>query len=129
MAQYTVNHTCGHTSNVALFGPMTQRENRLAYLATIDCTECQRAREKAANEAATSQYALVELTGSEKQVAWANDIRAKAITALCKFAVATFKRELPAADVERLVNSQPNAKFWIDNRDMNTASLIKTLSK
>ena len=129
MAQYEVTHTCGHTSNVSLFGKHTERDRRREYLASIDCPECQKAREKAATEAATSQYSLVDLQGSEKQIAWANDVRAKAIIALCQFAVATYKRELPAADVERLINSQPQAKFWIDNRDTDTPSMIKSLAK
>ena len=129
MAHYDVTHTCGHTSNVALFGPHSQRDRRREYLASIDCPACQKAREKAATEAATSQYSLVDLQGSEKQVAWATDIRAKAIIALCQFAVATYKRELPAADVERLANRQPQARFWIDNREMDTESLIRALAK
>ncbi|MBR4219796.1 MAG: hypothetical protein IKR81_01495 [Victivallales bacterium] len=42
MAHYTVEHTCGHTHTYSLFGPMKERDRKLAWLAEQDCPACRR---------------------------------------------------------------------------------------
>lgn len=75
--KYTVTYSCGHAGTVELFGPERDRERKLEwYRDSAVCPECyakQQAEERAAIE---SQYTLPALTGSEKQIAWAEKIRA-----------------------------------------------------
>lgn len=75
--KYTVTYSCGHAGTVELFGPERDRERKLEwYRDSAVCPECyakQQADERAAIE---SQYTLPALTGSEKQIAWAEKIRA-----------------------------------------------------
>lgn len=68
-----VTYKCGHVAEVQLFGKMEDREKKIAWYATIDCPECQA--EAKAEEAKAA--GLPELTGSEKQIAWALSIRQK----------------------------------------------------
>lgn len=82
MAKYTINHTCGHQVTVQLFGKYADREKRIAYLETCECDECRKAKANAAAAAAKEKRGLPDLTGSEKQIAWANTIREQAYKAL-----------------------------------------------
>ena len=66
---------------------------------------------------------LVELAGTEKQVKWANDIRARAA-----------KMFVQAKSTEKaweLFNSKTEARWWIENRDYcdETQCSVKTLVK
>ncbi|MEF2736057.1 MAG: hypothetical protein U0N15_02370 [Bifidobacterium choerinum] len=76
MAQYHIVHTCGHEETVQIYGTNVhgERTRKAEWLESKPCRECEREalREKTLVGAA-------ELTGSDKQVAWANDLRAKAI--------------------------------------------------
>lgn len=118
MAQYTINHICGHTVTVQLFGAYKDRERRIAYLETLECEECRKAKINAAAAAAKDERGLADLTGSEKQVAWANTIREnayKCLDMLKPFA----KNEQSQAMMEgwkSKMDAQVEAKWWIDNR-------------
>lgn len=100
MAHYDITHTCGHDERIELFGKTSERERRIEWLQERPCTECwkkERAAEaearrnkeaamiveKLGNDAADAVNALSNATctleGSAKQVAWAEDIRAKCI--------------------------------------------------
>jgi hypothetical protein len=82
MAKYTINHTCGHSVEIQLFGKMDDRYRRIEWLETQECDECRRAKANAAAAAAKETRGLTDLKGSEKQVAWANTIREQAYKAL-----------------------------------------------
>ena len=83
MAKYTVTRACGHDEVVVLFGKGRDREWRLENVEPSKlCTECYqvelaRQREKENQEAAEAakEMSLPELTGSEKQVTWAETLR------------------------------------------------------
>ncbi len=118
MAKYTINHTCGHQVTVQLFGKYDERERRIQYLETLECEECRKAKANAAAEAAKELRGLAELTGSEKQVAWANTIREgayKALDCLAPFATNDKVKEV-IADWKAKMDAQTEAKWWIDNR-------------
>lgn len=83
MAKYTVSHLCGHDHTHQLTGPQRTREYRLERLAGEDCPDCQstaweanRQAKQAADAAVAAKAGLPSLEGSEKQIAWANTIRA-----------------------------------------------------
>lgn len=84
MAKYDVTFACGHTATVELFGKSSDREWKLKRMAEGICPDCYKAQKeadrKAASEAAAKEareQGFAELKGSEKQIAWAETIRAK----------------------------------------------------
>lgn len=83
MARYTVTHTCGHTQTHELVGPMKDRERKLAWEAKGVCSDCYRQQRIAKEQEEAKKFeqnnagSLPTLTGSEKQIAWAQSIRAK----------------------------------------------------
>ena len=97
MAKYSVKHTCGHISEVALFGPSKDREYRLDRMRENVCLNC----ENAANAERNAEAGLPALTGTPKQIAWAESIRAAAMA----------RRELSPETL-----AQTKASWWIDQR-------------
>lgn len=124
MAKYTVTHACGHDHTYQLYGPNRERERKIAWLAEQDCPECaKRAREEQhkaeAEEAAkvTEGMDLPELTGTPKQVAWANTIRGQFIALLQK-------EEGVRMDVALIIiRLYTSASWWIDNRSVDFGAL------
>lgn len=82
------------------------------------CPECHRKaqeEEKAEKEnAIIGDIRLTELTGSEKQIAWAIKIRRSFLASRIK-RLADANR--PIDDLIAAVNEKTEAAFWIDNRD------------
>ena len=73
MAWYTINYNCGHTERVQLYGAHKDRYAKIEAMERRACPECEA---KAAQERAASD-GLPTLTGSDKQIGWAADIRAR----------------------------------------------------
>jgi len=137
MAQYTITHTCGHTTSTQLYGKGSERDSRRAYLASQPCAACKRA---AANETAAVETAgLPALTGSDKQIAWATTIRRDQMALLTAEverrlagmaakmaqlgdALTTEQRAGAAANQAKYgemiayAEAQTSASWWIDNR-------------
>jgi len=65
--QYTIHHACGHEETVVLYGPTKDRERRIAAMEAEDCPSCR--------AADAHMNGCVDLVGSDKQVAWAGQIR------------------------------------------------------
>lgn len=76
MAQYTITHTCGHDETVQIYGTNVhgERERKAAWLESKPCRDCEREALREENLGGAA-----ELTGSDRQVAWADDLRARAI--------------------------------------------------
>lgn len=93
MAKHGVTYSCGHEGTITLFGPYRERERKLNwYHDSALCPDCYRAKiEKERIEAsqaaavANAGQGLPALSGSPKQIAWAETIRAEAIKALDEF--------------------------------------------
>ncbi|NDL68000.1 hypothetical protein [Anaerotalea alkaliphila] len=79
MGKYTVNHTCGHTVEVQLFGPIKERERKMEWMQSTICSDCYRKQEAEAAKAKAENSGLPELQGSEKQIAWALKLRQEQI--------------------------------------------------
>lgn len=139
MAKYSVEHSCGHTVEVQLQGKMTERTRKLEWLAGQDCPACEKAeraaKHNAANAAAAQANAeagLVTLHGSDKQIAWAETIRAQFIPGLqAKLAEVQSKAtEANAALVAQAVEmiqsiiDEKSASYWIDSRDLEKAEVL-----
>ena len=115
----------------------------------IECDECrekEREEEKAAANAkaaeSAKEFELPELTGSDKQVAWANTIRVKLFEQYSKltenFAKFTPEKQEQCAEefkkvdavANYLFNSKTSAAFWIDNRDtLSIRTIVRDFEK
>lgn len=118
MAKYTITHKCEHIEEVQLFGKMEDRERRIAYLESIECDECRKAKVNAEASAAKEVRGLANLTGSEKQVAWANTIREnayKCLDMLSQFANNDQAKQMMDGWRSKM-GAETSAKWWIDNR-------------
>lgn len=114
MAKYKITYKCGHTAEVQLYGKYADREKKIAWYATINCPDCDASEQREKAEAA----GLPQLTGSEKQIAWANRLRNDAL-------------DIINAQIERLqepnktttsglrdkwIGNEVASTYWIDNR-------------
>jgi len=118
MAQYNVQHTCGHEYTHILFGSYKDREWRLERLAETICPECQKAAKLNTLNLFEEENNLHELGGSEKQISWARDIRFQTFKAIEKV-----KSLAQCGEAIKMVEGwisflakQESSKWWIDNR-------------
>ena len=133
MAKINITHSCGHESRIDVYGPVKDRQRKADRIAERPCRDC------AAAEAASANADLPALTGSPKQIAWAEQIRAAKRREIEEAAaearrtmldlIAHYEargytpkatREQAEAAIEAAVSealSEPRAGAWIDNRD------------
>ena len=78
------------------------------------------------------------LTGSEKQIQWAEDIRSKTLAparvAEVETMIATYAAKQPAAAAAvrkalDIVTAEASAAWWIDNRDQTLKLLVGRIGK
>ena len=123
MARYTITYKCGHTEEVQLYGKESERQRKIDWDKTNDCPKC---RAMEAKEAAKTA-GLPELTGSDKQITWASEIRNTALEVLDK-AMPMFKPEMLETFTglrSQWLNKETSASYWIDNReDLDDARYI-----
>lgn len=140
--KYDGTYACGHTGTIDVFGKNDYREWKIKNEFSGFCPECRKeklekeraeALEKAKKQA--EEMKLPQLLGTEKQVAWAERIRADFVAYAenqLEKAVeiaADMKEKNPkepqkydnqVAIIEKAfeeVLNNPNAKFWIENRE------------
>lgn len=122
LAKYDVTYSCGHSEEVQLVGPMQKRETKLNWYRTeAVCPACYRAQRQAElqQEIETIRGDYAELHGSEKQIAWASEIRlefVKDLDGLVKKNTPVQDQDIIRRILRTIVNSHPESKWWIDNR-------------
>ena len=140
MAKYTIDYKCGHAGVEQLYGPTRDRESHVEWARGNKlCADCYREQRDKANAAASMTAAaqaktdsLPALTGSDKQIAWAETIRmtAKAHVEYCvgQYAANLQVARLDKADLSQVptetemaefgarIMRQTAAKYWIDRR-------------
>lgn len=141
MAKYQVTHSCGHEQTHKLIGKHKDRERKLEWLATTLCAECYAAKRDADNKVASDAAAeaaqatgLPALTGSEKQIAWAETLRRTFLRDLDQIVAARRgvrdERYSEAAwaeicDALVLLADEPRswtqARQWIDSREVGAS--------
>lgn len=117
MSKYTITHTCGHTVVHNIVGKHTDRDSKAQWLESTDCPECyakikQEQREASDAAAIAASEACGELSGSEKQIAWAHKIRGKTLERA--------KKIFEGKEYDlclQLFAAANSAKWWIDNKD------------
>lgn len=126
MAKYGIVYSCGHAGEVELYGKEEERRRKIKWYEDEGvCPECYKAQREEAERKQVEEansYGLADLTGSEKQVAWANKIRAQFVNAAMEKTSQENKDWLL-----QLINKKTEAKFWIDNRDCTMLSLGKKI--
>lgn len=131
MAHYTVQHTCGHTETHQILGPdpewgsTTRRQHIADKRSQEPCSTCasaardqQRATEAEAAAQRAADNGLPSLTGSIKQIAWAERIRSGALDE-----IRDRMTKAPADLAEQAMHiytaiaaRQTGASWWIDQR-------------
>lgn len=146
MAKYNCIYKCGHSETVQLFGKMDSRNEYLAWAAENKlCPDCYRAEienRNARRNILSAQRAEVEglpaLTGSDKQIAWANTIRDGALERWrdhsapsadqirAKFPsltdaehaeIQSFVAAISQQWITDIISAKTDSRWWIDNRN------------
>lgn len=146
MAKYEITFSCGHTETIQLVGKISERERKIEYFKNhglcSECLEAERKRQfeeqnrKAAEEA--KELGLPELTGTEKQVAWANTLRKQWIEKV-ESEIRTWitddesrdeevRKALKRVVEEHLINTV-DARWWIDNRNASIHRFLEEAEK
>lgn len=127
MEIFVYQFRCGHTENVELTGNAAYRRKLLEYSQGYAlCPKCKREafmarRQKMAEQAEQRcrEGLYPTLTGSVKQVSWANVIREKAVVffkAKARYFGNVEKTKQIMQELKELIDSKTDASFWIENR-------------
>jgi len=120
MSKYEITYKCGHKKTIELFGKMSERENKIKRLEQQDCNDCKRLAGK--NQKGKDLVGLPDLTGSDKQIDFALQIRLKFVKDIREL-------ELNMPDnaknsVEAWLSSKTESNWWINNRCNNAKELL-----
>lgn len=133
MAQYDITYQCGHTITEQLYGKHTERQRRIEAAQYRLCPDCYRAQQLA--KATEANAELPALTGTEKQISWAEQIRAKAMSGLAELEAQAAKSAGTEAQKQQFtaaagsLRAKSSAGYWIDNRDRSARLLINAIIK
>ncbi|MEE0100374.1 MAG: hypothetical protein U0I48_01370 [Acutalibacteraceae bacterium] len=110
--KYEITYSCGHMGTVELFGSNKERERRMANIEKYHvCPDCENAATKKQLESDKSA-SLPELEGTEKQIAWAVDLRQQFIKACKENNMPEYVK--PVYDY--ILANVTDSRVWIDNR-------------
>lgn len=136
MAWYYGTYACGHEGRENIIGPTKNRQWIADRKFEGLCYECYQAKleeeREVANKAAeekAKEMGLPELTGTEKQVAWANTIRQEIIEYLEKYANEDMfsDREGYQKALYYMIQTKTKASWYIDHRHVSIESLKRQL--
>lgn len=139
MAKYTIQFACGHSDEKQLYGSTSERDSYRAWAAREgECATCRTKAKDLACEAIEAEHEMPELTGSDKQIAWARQIRADKIAAIADLN-AKGRARCPAEKhaqfdemarrVMAALYAKTEAKWWIDRKDTSPEVLIQAAFK
>ena len=125
MAKYDVVFSCGHEERIELFGKGSERERKIAWWEKHGlCSACYKAEQQAKAAARAAAWELPALTGSPKQIAWAERIRSDFFTDFEDLEKESGQTTAEAAEKDARfgqflswVKDQTEAHFWIDHKD------------
>lgn len=123
MGWNTIKYACGHAEQRQMYGKISERDRLAEYLGRSKCPACAAA-EAASKSAATG---LPALKGSDKQIAWAQQIRAAKLAAIPAVNADGSPIGERAAAAIAALKARSDAKWWIDNRDCHAQSLLKMM--
>lgn len=124
MSQYDIQRACGHQDTIDIRGTNVrgERDRRAMWEGALDCFACRRAERQVRNDELNARAARIAeasgwpaLSGSDRQAAWAQDIRATMIAALVD---ECGTREDIAALLITAILRRTDARWWIDRRGL-----------
>ena len=121
----TITHACGHQEEIQVFGKRADRERKIAWLEAQVCAECRAAEATEASKAA----GMTALTGSAKQIAWAEDLRIETMDAIAALKTRTDDEAARKDRVIAYLGGITSAGWWIDNRFYAGAKMIRRAIK
>jgi hypothetical protein len=117
-----ITHACGHMQDHHIDGFTGQRERKKRWLASTRCRGCfitqkQAEQADAADRSgiAISHLALPPLTGTDRQVSWAEVIRTQRLAACIA--------DASGGDIVEALSAVHDAKWWIDRRELSNEEL------
>lgn len=137
MAYFDGVYSCGHEGRVYVSGPQKDRQRKADWKFSRPCPECAAKERKENEEKVKEEYGFPDLTGTEKKVAWATEIRNNFYRRIIEETDAgrpfkvnslqiTIEKDKAFEVIDFVVERETTAKFWIDNRDrIATWSQIK----
>lgn len=140
MARYTITCACGCKYTYNICGKVATRQERAAWLATQDCPACRAKARRAAAAEKIADADLPKLSGvSEKQIAYANDVRAQLLAdiharenELVQEIVEAFEdcsescaRRALREELDYIVANATEARGWLDNRNYFASRLLE----
>ena len=152
MAKYTITRSCGHDETHNIGGPVKLRDSKATWLESGICRECwakeQAEARRAANVIASDANkanGLPALSGSPKQVDWAETIRAEKLaeidTHYAKMLSQWAAMDLTPAQAEQIergkhmfmaglatLKGESSAAWWIDNKDRPGRLIVKQVA-
>jgi hypothetical protein len=119
-----ITHACGHEQIHYLSGFASQQDRKARWLETTKCRTCfvatrqaEQAEAAVCDTAAIAHLDLPQLTGSDRQVAWATTLRASRFCALMASSGTDGNGRPVCASVI-------DAKWWIDHRALPDTELL-----
>lgn len=130
MAQYGITYRCGHTATIQIYGTNVhgERKKKAAWYGTVDCPACRAARARREHDG------LPALKGSDRQVAWADDIRGKYMPKYTRERRewaehgATAEQLAQVDKVLAWLKDQTSAAWWIDN-GLSSSTALRAAAK
>lgn len=131
MSKYEVTYSCGHKETMQLYGKEKDRQEKIEWYRTRLCPDCYQAYQAEHIKSKKEEYGLPALTGSPRQIAWAEKIRDKAIEEYehlveqekvkydykPDFEVRLKETLETLKPIKDIFTEETEAKFYIDNRD------------
>ena len=118
--KYDVIFKCGHAGVLDLVGKST--EWRLEQAQYNLCPDCYRAMKQKEMEEELAKYNLPELSGTERQIKWATEIRFKFASEANRNLNGEYKDNTEfigkyTKTYKSIVDVQTTSKWWIEHRD------------
>lgn len=141
MAKYTVTRACGHDETVGLIGKIKDREWRLEHVEPHKlCSECyqkqlaeQREKENREAAEAAKDMNLPALTGTEKQIPWAETIRQQLLADIdayiYEFVGEKHRNDPKLVEAIENIKAKTEARWWIDHRFCRYTDFRELLEK
>lgn len=108
MAKYDITHACGHEETVELFGSHESRDSRIEKMEADLCPRCRAERARKIISEGYNGIALPQISGSDKQVAWAVDIIVQSIN--------NHMRSFDPRAISDAIGRHTDARYWIDHQ-------------
>lgn len=145
MAWYYGTYSCGHEGRVNIIGPTKDRQWKADSYFNSLCSDCYALKKQEEVERIITERDLPELSGTEKQVAWANTLRVKLVQKIERmqeeqynytrlelqssgYEKADVLENLAYQDVKEVLDfilvNRTEAKYYIDNRDESIFRII-----